>query len=175
MIEKILGTGFFLSILIRDIFGFHEFDYGTIIFGPLLAILYLVANWWTNRPPETTFRTIALTGLYGLTFSCFTFTVIFKLLYLIGSAEMTILSFILMVITLLLDFIPSINKTMVLNAKTTIRLCVFAPFVGIFFFISDDARVKFTYRDDEKFINYYETNKEQYQSIFDLREAYIKK
>jgi hypothetical protein len=174
MIEKILGAGLFIGILIRDAFGLYKFNQGILIFGTLLGILYLIANWWTNKPTETTFRTILITALYGLTFSCLAFSFIFKLLFLSGSDEMTGLSLILIIGTITIDLLTSINKTRVMNKRTIFRLFIFIPIVGLFFLISDDKRIKFTYRQNQDFLNYYEVNKDIYPTFYDLHKDYFK-
>jgi hypothetical protein len=174
MIEKILGAGLFIGILIRDVFGFYRFDLGILIFGTSLGILYLFANWWTNKPIETNFRTILVTALYGLTFSCLTLTFVFKLLFLSGSDQMTVLSLISIVVTIAIDFITSINKARVINRRAILRLTILVPIVGLCFFISDDKRIKFTYRQDPDFIKYYELYKDDYSTFFDLHGVYYK-
>lgn len=49
MIEKILAFAFFASVLIREAVGI-AFDDLIVIFGPALAAVYLLANWWLNKP-----------------------------------------------------------------------------------------------------------------------------
>lgn len=172
MIEKILGAGFFIGVVIRDIFGLYKYDQGILIFGTFLAILYLFANWWINKPTETTFRTVSITVLYGITFSCLTFTLLFKLLFLSGSDQMTVLSGILIIVTLSFDFLSSLNKTRVINKKTIVRFSILVPLVVVNFLINEEKRIRFTYRQNPDFLKFYEENKDNYDSFYDLQKDY---
>jgi hypothetical protein len=172
MIEKILGAAFFIGFFIKDILGYHKFDQGILMAGLLLGILYLVGYWWINKPAEKTPRTICITILYGISFSTLVFALLFKFLFLTGSDQMTILGLILIVVTISLDFITSIKKARILNAKTTVRLFILLPALAILFFVSEDTRIRFTYRRNQDFIKFYEDNKEKYPTFFDLQESY---
>jgi drug/metabolite transporter (DMT)-like permease len=166
MIEKILGIGLLIGIVVRDFLGLDlVIEQPILICGTSLAIIYLVANWWTNKPSEKTTRTILITFLYGLTSSCLTFTLLFKLLYLSGSDQLTVLSYILIIFTLAMDLVSSKNKVKIINRLTIWRLVILTSIVTILFFVPEDYRVSITYKKYPDFINYYELNKDTYNFI----------
>jgi hypothetical protein len=172
MIDKILGTGLLISFLIRDILGYSTFDQGILLCGTVLGAIYLIGHWWINKPKETSSRTVLITILYGLTFSSLTFTIVFKLLFLSGSNQMTILSLILVTTTMIIDFITSFNSERVLNNKIIGRVLVLFPIVGLLSFVNEETRVNFTYRKNPDFIEFYQVNKNTYPTFYDLKKDY---
>ena len=159
MIEKILAAGLFLGIIIRDGFGFGRFDQGIMIFGILLAITYLLFNWWTNKPQIVNLRTVIVTILYGVALSGLTFAVIFNLLFLSGSVEITIVSIIFSVLIIVIDLITSIKRTKVLNSLTLWRLAILTTSLVMLSFIDEEQRISITYRNYPGFLSYYNANK----------------
>jgi len=172
MIDKILGAGLLISFLIRDILGHSTFDQGILLCGTLLGAVYLIGHWWINKPKETLIRTVLITILYGLTFSSLTFTIVFKLLFLSGSNQLTMLSLILVIITMTIDFITSFDSERVLNNKILGRVLVLFPIAGLLFFISEETRVNFTYRKNPDLIEFYQVNKDTYPTFYDLKKDY---
>lgn len=85
---------------------------------------------------------------------------------------MTVLAVMLVSVTLLTDLVSAINKSRVINRNAIRRLSILLPIVIILFSISDDTRIRFTYRSNPEFIRYYEDNIEKFPTFFDLRRAY---
>jgi len=172
MIEKIVAAGFLIGLIIRDGFGFALVEQPIFLFGSFLALVYLVANWWIIRPNTVSARTIVVTILYGVTSSCFTFALIFKLFYYEGSDQMIILGWMLLILSLTVDFISAFNKKRVINQWLTLRLSILLLSATAFFYIPEESRVRFTYRNYPEFLQYYEMNKDSF-AAFDLREKYF--
>lgn len=159
MFERILGLGMVIGVVIRDLFGFALIDQPIMICGSLLGFAYLFANWWMDKPEETSFRTIAVTILYGIASWCLTFALIFKLLYLSGSDEMTIMGLLLLAVAIGVDLFSSIKKTKVLKAWLQWRLGILTSFVVLLYFIPEDFRISITYRNYNGFLEYYQEHK----------------
>jgi hypothetical protein len=60
-LEVTLGFLFLLSLLARELFGLPSAEYLINIIGTALALIYLVANWWINKPKERNSRFAILT------------------------------------------------------------------------------------------------------------------
>jgi hypothetical protein len=172
MIEKILAAGLLLGLIIRDGFGFGRFDQGIMIFGLLLAITYLFFNWWTNKPQEVNLRTVIITLLYGVALSALTFAVIFNLLYLTGSVEMTIVSIAFSALIIVIDLITSIKRTKVLNPLMLWRLAILMASLVIMSSVDEQQRISITYRKYPGFLNYYKANKGK-QDFYTLQKMYF--
>lgn len=160
MIERILGLGILIGFIIRDGFGFGRFHEVIMICGSLLGFIYLFANWWLCKPDETSARTIIVSILYGLTSWSLTFAIIFKLLYLSGSDEMSVIGFILLSLAIGVDFLTSLSKSKVLNTSAKWRFGILTGVVIILFFIPEGYRISITYRNFPGFLKYYEANKD---------------
>jgi hypothetical protein len=172
MKEKILATGLFLGFIIRDGFGFGRFDQGIMIFGLLLATTYLFFNWWTNKPQEVNLRTVIITLLYGVTLSGLTFAVIFNLLYLSGSVEMTTVSITFSVLIIVIDLITSIKRSKVLNSLMLWRLTILMASLVILSTVDEQQRISITYRKYPGFLNYYNANKGKHD-FYTLQKMYF--
>jgi hypothetical protein len=174
MLERILGMGLLLGIIVRDLFGYGRFDQAIMICGSLLGIIYLLGNWWTNEPNEKSTRTIIMSVLYGIASWSLTFTLTFKLLYLTGSDEMTIMSFILLVLAIGADLLTSINKSRVINPWTIWRLGILSACVIICYLVSEDYRISITYRNYPGFLKYYKNNKDK-EPFYIIQDSYFNK
>jgi hypothetical protein len=172
MFEIFLASGVLICLVVRDVMGLPSLDQPIVICGGLLAIIYLLANWWTNKPKEKTPRTIIVTSLYGLTSCSLTFTLVFKFLYLTGSDQITILSLILIIVTLAIDIISSGGKTKVINSWTMWRLGIMTTLAAIYFFVPESRRVPITYKKYPDFIKYYESNRDSLE-FYDIRNNYF--
>jgi hypothetical protein len=174
MIERILGLGILIGLFIRDVFGFGRFDEAIMILGSLLGFIYLFANWWLHKPVERNARTVIVSILYGFASWNLTFAIIFKLLYLSGSDEMSIMSFIVLAFAIGIDLLSSINKLKVIDSWLKVRFAVLAILVAVLFLIPEDYRISFTYRNFPDFLEYYEANKDS--DKFDtIRKNYFSK
>jgi hypothetical protein len=161
MLERILAIGILFGLVIRDVLGQARFDHAIMMCGSLLAVIYLFGNWWTNKPKETNARTIIVSILYGIASSSLAFALIFKLLYLSGSSEITILSFLFVGIAIGADLLTSIQRSKIMNAWTIWRFAILSTVVVILFFVSEDYRISVTYRNYPEFLEYYRNNKDK--------------
>lgn len=173
LVEKIVAVGLVLGILIRDAFGLYMYDQGILIFGTLLGVLYLVGYWWVNKPGETSFRTISLMLLYGLAFWCLVFALVFKLLFLPGADELSLIGTTLFMGTVVVDFLTSRNNTKVINRKAVVRLVMLGLVVGLYSGFSEEKRVKWTYRNNPEFLKYYELKKDSFPDFYELQQKYF--
>lgn len=172
MFERILGAGMLIGLVVRDVFGYARFDHGIMICGSLLAASYLFANWWMTKPNARNLRTVVISILYGLASSALAFALLFKLLYLTGSDEMTIVSFISLGIILGVDLVSSIHKSKVLNSWTMWRLGILSSIVLICYFIPQDYRVAITYRNYPGFLEYY-MDKKGNEEFYEIHKNYF--
>lgn len=172
MIELVLAVILAAGVLVRDVLGFPR----TVVFpmsvALLLGAIYLFANWWINKPATTSFRTVAITILYGFTSFTVLFAFVFKFMYLPEEPEMTILGFVLMIITGFLDRITSIKKTMVGNKRTTWRFALLSIVILLYAQIDDDSRIRFSYRRYPEFLQYYDQHKDS-ERFVDIEENYF--
>lgn len=65
MIELALAVILAAGVLVRDVLGFPRTVVFPMFVALLLGAIYLFANWWINKPATTSFRTVAITILYG--------------------------------------------------------------------------------------------------------------
>lgn len=161
MLERILAIGVLLGLVIRDVFGLGRFDHGIMICGSLLAVIYLFGNWWINKTKETNARTIIVSILYGVASSSLAFALMFKLLYLSGSSEITFLSFGFVAVAISTDLLTSIKKLKVMNSWTIWRLSILSTVLIVLMLVSEDYRISVTYRNYPGFLEYYKDNKEK--------------
>jgi hypothetical protein len=159
--ERILAVGLILSWLIRDVFGYATIDQGILICGLLIAIFYLFGYWWLNKPEKYTLRTISMTILYGIAFSTLTFALLFKILFLSGSDQMTLLSFVIIISVTVIDLVMSINRRRVINSASVKRILILIPGLILCFVVEEQVRIKYTYRKYPDFIKHYELNKDK--------------
>ncbi len=171
MIERVLGIAFLVTVIVRESWGV-EFDNLVFISGSILAFTYLFANWWISKPKESNVRTIALTLLYGLASFSLTISLIFQLLFYAGAHLQSILSIILLVIALGIDFISSRNRDKVIKKSTMWRVGILLCLVVVFYIVPQDNRIFFTYRDQPEFLEYYKTSNGEMDFV-DLKEEYF--
>jgi hypothetical protein len=174
MLERILGIGLLFGVIIRDVLGYGRLDQAIMIFGSLLGFIYLLGNWWINEPKEKSARTIIMSVLYGIASWSLTFTLIFKLLYLTGSDEMTIMSFILLGTAIGADLLTSISKSTVINQWTIWRIGILSACVIILYSVSEDYRISVTYRNYPEFLKYYKDNKDK-EPFYVIQDDYFNK
>jgi hypothetical protein len=173
---KIIELGLFtilvVGILIRDILGFARTFEITFLSGLLLGAVYLLANWWVNKPELKTGRTIFITILYGIVSFLLTFAILFYFLFLPGDREMAIVAFVALLVVSGLDAITASGKPKVSNATTRWRLTALSAIVIVYTMISPDTRIKFVYRNYPEFLEYYESNKSSME-ISQIEESYF--
>jgi hypothetical protein len=173
LIEKILGAAFLLSILIRDITG-NGIDQLIVLCGVLLSVVYMFGNWWLSKPNKKNTRTIIVTILYGITSCALSFALLFEVLFLTGANQMSVLGFIILAFSLLIDFLVGIKKEWVLDTWTAYRLCILTTLVIALLLIRQDHRISFTYRKFPDFLKYYEANKVN-KEFYDIKKSYFDK
>lgn len=149
-----------MGLIIREVFGLGRFNEIIMICGSLLGFIYLFANWWLHKPKDRNGRTVVVSILYGIASWNLTFAIIFKLLYLSGSHEMSITSFIVLAFAIMVDLLTSINKLKVIDSWLKWRFAILVISVAILFTIPDDYRISVTYRKFPEFLKYYEANKD---------------
>lgn len=172
VIELLLGTFFIIMILIRDVLGFpRSYELG-LLSACVLGVIYLFANWWLNKPSQTSARTILITILFGLTSFVLIFAIVFRLLYLPGEYEMRLLSLGLVVITSILDAATSVNKVKVSNPRTKWRFTILAGIIVLYMYIPQDKRIRFSYRNYPEFIQYYDQQKASME-FHEIEEAFF--
>ena len=173
IIELSLAICFVIGILICDVFGFPRSYELALISGLLLALAYLFANWWLNKPALKSARTILLTILFGFTSFVLLIALIFRFLYLPGEYEMRIFSLAILIISSFVDGVTSVNKVKVTNTRTKWRFLLLAGAIVLYTFIDQDKRIRFTYRNDQEFINYYESQRSTLP-FHEIEESYFK-
>ena len=141
--------------------------------GTVLAFMYLIANWWINKPRQRNVRTISLTLLYGFVSCCLILSIIFQLLFYAGSDLLSVLSIFVLIIALGIDLTSSIKKDRVLRRPAFWRLGILTIFVVVLYIVPHDTTIQFTYRDYPGFLKYYRTNKDTIDFV-DLRNDYFK-
>lgn len=154
LIEKILALAFLSGIAIRETLDVR-FDGLFVFFGGVLAVAYLIANWWFDKPVQTNRRTIFVNILYELSSCVLIFAITFQELFLVGSWEMSILAFIILFVTVVIDFITARNRAKTLNDTTIWRLAILTSIVAALFFIPQDKRIAFTYRKHPSFVKHW--------------------
>ena len=170
--ERILALGLFLGLFFRDVVGFIKAEHTIMVCGTILGLFYLFSTWWTLKPKHKNTRTIIISILYGLACWSLMFTLIFKLLYLEGSDEMTIMSMILLMVAIGLDILTSIKKLKLINRWMIFRISILTSFALTFLIIPDDSRIAITYRDYPELLKLYEMNREKF-SFFVIQREYF--
>lgn len=159
VIELLLGFGFLTGILFHDVLGFPRSYELALMIACLLGALYLFGNWWLNKPSHRSVRAVLITILFGLTSFALLFTIVFSVLYLPGEYEMRMLSLTLLVISLLIEIITSVNKVKVTNTRTRYRFILLTGIISLYAFIDEEKRIYFSYRKYPEFLKYYEEQK----------------
>ena len=159
-IEKFCIIGLFGGWLIRDLLGFAHFDHAIMIFGTVLGLLYLFANWWISKPAERNVKTIIFSILYGITSFILIHAFFFKLLYLPGGDELAIIGFGILAFSFGVDWLTSIGKDTLLSKRIAVRFVWITIAVLIVLIVGEDARIRFTYRSNPDFLVHYEEEKE---------------
>lgn len=173
MLERILGFGILLGVLVRDGFGFGRFGQLILISGSLIGVVYIFLNWWISSPGEKGVKSVAFIILYGLASGCFAFALTFHLLYLDGSDEMVVLSLILILPTLLLDLLTASKSRRVINSSLILRFSVLSIFTIALSAIPIDYRISITYRKYPEFLEYYHSRKVTEESFMTIQDEYF--
>lgn len=146
--------------LVRDVASAFAVDEMIMIVATAVALCYLFGYWWVNKPLVTSFRNVLFTILYGFALFGMSCALLFHLLYLSGSAEMTFGSCFIGLIVVALDAITAaFTKTITINFGTTLRLLIFACLIIPLSFYRQSSRINFTYRNYPDFLKLYEEHK----------------
>ncbi|MEQ8425585.1 MAG: hypothetical protein RIA63_12800, partial [Cyclobacteriaceae bacterium] len=160
-IELTLVAGMFLGFVARDTIGLLEAEHTIMICGTFLGLFYLFTGWWTLKPERKNIKTVIISILFGLASGSLAFTLLFKILYLEGSDEMTMIGFILLLLAIVVDFVTSISGSKLINKWMTFRTGILASIALIFFLVPKDLRISTTYRKHPEFLRYYNQNKDR--------------
>lgn len=104
-------------------------------------------------------RSIVVTIFYGIASGSLTLALIFQLLYLTGSDEMSVLSFALLSMAVLADLLSGINRNKIINKWCAWRLGILTLSLLTLYLIPKDYRISITYRKFPDFISCYQANK----------------
>jgi hypothetical protein len=153
--EKVLPSLLFLVVIFREITG-NLWSYLIILMlGALLAFSYVLAYYWIDRPAVSSFRTVLISILYGLSFSVATAAFVTLILFFPRGIDITYGTIILMGVTLLIDLATSLRLPRVANKMTFVRIGVFAVLLATLNLIPEHKHVEFTYRRYTGFVTYY--------------------
>lgn len=172
LLERVLAFGIFVGLTFRDGLGFLKAENIIMVCGTILGLFYLFSTWWILRPGYKNARTITISILYGITCWSLAFALIFQLLYLEGSNEMTIMSIILLLVSIGVDTATSVNKPKLINSWMVFRIGILTSFTLTFFLLPDDSRIALTYRNYPDLLKIYDANRDRF-SFFVIQRAYF--
>lgn len=153
--EKIGPPLLFLIAALRELFSVLWAYEGILMLSCFLAISYLIAYYWIDKPPIRNARTVLISILYGFAFFCGFFAFVLLMLFMPGGKEMIYVTGIIVASVVAIDVAIAARRTPVANPKTAIRIGIMTLILGVLYFVPKDAHIEFAYRNNPDFIKYY--------------------